>query len=141
MKKQSLGILAIISTLGLATACGSSRDVALTGTVTADSVVATGPVRVEFFEPQNSGDQAADSKDLKFVDAMPLDALGKFSHTVPIDGDKIHLFAFIDANKDEKCTDGEAWGQSDVAIQSDDTATATVNIGAQATCPVLPAAN
>ena len=141
MKKQLLGILSVISTLGLVTGCGSSRDVALTGTVTADAAVASGPLRVEFFEHQSSGDQAADSKDLRFVDAMPLDALGKFNHTVPIDGDKIHLFAFIDANKDEKCTDGEAWGESDVAIQSDDTATATVNIAAQTTCPALPAAN
>src|SRR5690349_15251242 len=106
MKKQLLGILSVISTLGLVTGCGSSRDVALTGTVTADAAVASGPLRVEFFEHQSSGDQAADSKDLRFVDAMPLDALGKFNHTVPIDGDKIHLFAFIDANKDEKCTDG-----------------------------------
>ena len=144
MKKQSLGILTCISALGLMTACGSTRDVALTGTVTADAAVSSGPVRIEFFEHTGSSDQTSPAKpnaDLKFVEAIPLEALGKFSHTVSIDGDKVHLIAFIDVNKDDKCTDGEAWGESDVAIQSDDTASATVNIVAQAACPAVPAAN
>lgn len=144
MKKQSLGILAIISTLGFATGCGSSRDVSLTGTVTADSAVANGPVRVDFYEHQSSGDKTTDPKaapDLKFIEALPLDALGRFTHTVAVEGDNLHLIAFIDANKDEKCTDGEAWGESEVAIQSDDTANATVNIAVQSKCPALPAAN
>jgi hypothetical protein len=144
MKKQSLGILAVISTFGLVTGCGSSRDVALTGTVTTDAAVSGGPVRIEFYEHQSSSDQtasASNASDLKFVDAVPLDAPGKFSHTVPIEGDTVHLVAFIDANKDEKCTDGEAWGAADVTIQSDNTATASLNITAQTKCPTLPAAN
>ena len=144
MKKQSLGILACISALGLVTACGSGRDVALSGTVTADAAIGTGPVRVEFYEHTGSTDQKSNaqaSSDLRFVEAIPLEALGKFDHTVSIDGEKVHVIAFIDANKDDKCTDGEAWGESDVAIQSDDTATANVNITAQAACPAVPAAN
>jgi len=139
MKRQSLGILAILSTLGLVAGCSSSRDVALSGTVTADSAISGGPVRLEVYEPQSASDTT--STDLKFVDAVPLDNLGKFTETVPIDGDKMHVVAFIDANKDEKCTDGEAWGESDVSIQKDDTATVAVNIVTQAKCPALPAAN
>jgi hypothetical protein len=144
MKKQSLGILAVISTLGLVAGCSSARDVSLNGTVTADATVSSGPVRIEFYEHEASGDQSTDPKaasTLKFIEAMPLEAPGKFSHTVPVEGDKIHLVAFIDANKDDKCTDGEAWGETEVAVQSDNTATASVNIAAQAKCPALPAAN
>jgi hypothetical protein len=140
MKTQSLGIIAVISTLGLVTGCGSSRDVALSGTVTADSAISGGPVRLEVYEHQQSSDSNA-TTDLKFVDAVALDNLGKFDKTVPIEGDKIHVFAFIDANKDEKCTDGEAWGESEAAIQKDDTATVSLNIVAESKCPALPAAN
>lgn len=139
MKRQSLGIFAILSTLGLVAGCGSSRDVALSGTITADSTIAGGPVRLEVYEPQSSSD--SNTTDLKFVDAVPLDNLGKFSQTVPVDGDTMHVVAFIDANKDEKCTDGEAWGESDATIQKDDTATVSLNIAPQTKCPALPAAN
>jgi len=144
MKKQSLGIMTVISTLGLVAGCSSARDVSLTGTVTADAAVSGGPVRVEFYEPEASSEQATDPKavsTLKFIEALPLASPGKFSRTIPVEGDKVHLVAFIDANKDDKCTDGEAWGESDVAIQSDNTASATVNIAPQAKCLVLPAAN
>jgi len=144
MKKQSLGILAVISTLGLVAGCSSARDVSLTGTVTADAAVSSGPVRIEFYERESSGDPSTDPQTattLKFIEAMPLASPGKFTHTVPVEGDKVHLVAFIDANKDDKCTDGEAWGESDVTIQTDNTATATVNIAAQSKCPALPAAN
>jgi hypothetical protein len=144
MKKQSLGILTAISILGFVAGCSSARDVSLTGTVTADAAVSTGPVRLEFYESQIAGDQQSNPQatpELKFVEAMPLAALGKFSHTVPVEGDKLHLFAFIDADEDDKCTDGEAWGEADVTVQSNDTADATVNIVAQSKCPALPAAN
>ena len=144
MKKQSLGIWSIISTIGLVAACSSARDVSLTGTVTADAAVDSGPVRIEFYEPESTGDQSTTANvtpTLKFVEAMPLAEPGKFTHTVPVEGDKLHLFAFIDTNKDEKCTDGEAWGESDAVIQSDNTASATVNIAPQSKCPALPAAN
>jgi hypothetical protein len=144
MKKQSLGILAVISTIGLVAGCSSARDVSLTGTVTADEAVSSGPVRIEFYERESSGEQSTDpqtASTLKFIEAMPLEAPGKFSHTVPVEGDKIHLVAFIDANKDDKCTDGEAWGESDVTVQTDNTANTTVNIAAQTKCPALPAAN
>ncbi len=139
MKRQSLGIFAILSTFGLVTGCGSSRDVALSGTITADSAIAGGPVRLEVYEPQSASDSNA--TDLKFVDAVPLDNLGKFNQTVPIEGDTMHVVAFIDANKDEQCTDGEAWAESDVSIDKDDTATVSLNIAAQTKCPALPAAN
>jgi hypothetical protein len=144
MKKQSLGICVVLSTIGFVAGCGSARDVSLTGTVTADEAVSTGPVRIEFYERESSEKQATDpqaASTLKFIETLPLNAPGKFSHTVPVEGDKIHLVAFIDGNKDDKCTDGEAWGESDVVIQSDNTATATVNIASQTQCPALPAAN
>jgi len=139
MKNQILGILALLSALGLRSGCGSSRDVALKGTVTADSAITGGPVRVEFYEPQQSSDSNS-TTDLKFVDAVSLDKLGTFDQTVPVEGDKIHVVAFIDSNKDEKCTDGEAWGAVDAAVQKDDTASAAVNITTASKCPALPAA-
>ena len=140
MKKQSLGILMVISSIGLLAGCSSARDVALTGTVTADAAI-SGPVRVEFFEPQTSSGDAGSNADLKFVEAMSLDSPSKFTHTLSIEGDKIHVVAFIDKDKNEKCTDGEAWGESDVAIQKDDTATVSLNVVAAAKCPALPASN
>jgi hypothetical protein len=141
MKKQLLGILTVISSFGLLAGCSSARDVALTGTVTADAAVSGGPVRVEFYEPQAASGDAATAADLKFVEAMSLDSPSKFTHTVSIEGDKIHVVAFIDSDKNDKCTDGEAWGESDVAIQKDDTATVSLNVVAATKCPALPAAN
>jgi hypothetical protein len=138
MKKQSLGILAVTSTLGLLAGCSAARDVSLTGTVTADAAVRSGPVRIEFYQRESTGDQSTDpnaATTLKFVEAIPLAEPGKFTHTVPVEGDKLHLFAFIDANKDDKCTDGEGWGESDAVIQSDNTASVTVNIASQSKCP------
>jgi len=139
MKNHKLGILALLSALGLLSGCGSSRDVALKGTVTADSAITGGPVRLEFYEPQQSSGSSS-TADLKFVDAVSLDKLGTFDQTVPVEGDTIHVVAFIDSNKDEKCTDGEAWGAVDASVQKDNTASATVNIAAESTCPALPAA-
>lgn len=139
MKKQSLGILSIISTLGIVAGCSSARDVAVTGTVSADAAVA-GPVRLEFYEHENASSDATTATDLKFVDAVSLDSPAKFSHTVPIEGDKMHVVAIIDTDKDGKCTDGEAWGESEVAIQKDDTASVSITVTAAAKCPVLPAA-
>ena len=143
MKKQSLGILALISTLGLVAGCSSARDVSLTGTVTAEAAAGDGPIRIDFYQHESSGSSSTEpsaASDLKFVETLPLATAGKFTHTVPIEGDKVHLVAFIDANKDEKCTDGEAWGQTEVSIQND-AATATVNIAAQTKCPALALAN
>src|SRR5690349_11116203 len=89
MKKQSLGILTVVTSIGLLAGCSSARDVSLSGTVTADAAIA-GPVRVEFYEPQAAADSTA-ATDLKFIEALSLDSLSKFSHTVPIEGDKIHV--------------------------------------------------
>ena len=117
--------LSLVSALALF-GCSSSRDVEVTGQVSAPST-AQGEILVEFFE-------IADSETTS-VHSITLAGAGAFSETVPLEGDKLLVRAIADADGDGKCTAGELWDEIEADIDSDDTASATLSLHA-GDCPV-----
>lgn len=127
-----------------AIACSGGRDVELSGTIAADATLAVdAPVKVEVYEvtTPEAGDAGTTSSTFELVDSLTLKELGDFTKTVSVEGEKLHVVAYLDTDQNDGCTDGEAWGEADVEIEGDAVkAAVTVQIVAHATCPVLPAA-
>ncbi len=117
--------LALASATALA-GCGSSRDVEVTGQVTAPAS-AQGEIVVEFFEVSDSGPTSVHSATL----ASP----GAFSEKVPLEGDSVLIRAIGDADGDGKCTAGELWDEIEVSIADDDTAKDALLTLAAGPCP------
>lgn len=116
--------LSLVSALALF-GCSSSRDVEVTGQVSAPAS-AQGEILVEFFE-------IADSENTS-VHSITLTESGSFSEKVPLEGDKLLVRAIADADGDGKCTAGELWDEIEADVGSDDTASATLSLHA-GDCP------
>lgn len=116
--------LSLVSALALF-GCSSSRDVEVTGQVSAPAT-AQGEILVEFFDIVDSENTSVHSIEL----AEP----GAFSEQVPLEGDTLLVRAVADANGDGKCTNGELWDEIEAEIGSDDTASATLSLHA-GDCP------
>jgi hypothetical protein len=142
MKHQILGSCLVLAAIGPLSGCSGSRDVRVSGKVALASSVAEGkPVRVEFYEPKSAAADAGADGAFAFVDAVTLEAAGPFQDTVSVTGDSIHVVAIVDADQNGACTDGEAWGEADVAVGQDDTASATVNVAPHGRCPAVSSGN
>jgi hypothetical protein len=116
--------LSFVSALALF-GCSSSRDVEVTGQVSAPST-AEGQILVEFFE-------VADSETTS-VHSIQLAETGAFAETVPLEGDQLLVRAIADADGDGKCTSGELWDEIQTEVDSEDSASITLSLHAGA-CP------
>ena len=76
-------------------------------------------------------------EELELVHSVSLSQLGSFTEEVPLEGDRVHVIALIDRDGDEVCTDGEPWGEAEVAVTEDDTAEVSLSIAQSAACPQL----
>jgi hypothetical protein len=138
MKLHASGIIASALVLFLASGCGSSRDVQVSGTVEGATASAAMPITVLFYEPTGSGDAgAAAGADLKLVDSITVEQPGPFNATISMDGNKLTVIAVVDTDQSDACTDGEAWGESLVPVDSTDKVAVNVLVSARAKCPAV----
>ena len=149
--------LGITHKLGLAAlcalftfACGDGREVQMSGEISAADALAEGEtLHLVVYEPDSAGavdaegDAAAsDEAEERYVvaDELELEALGSFDQTVSVVGDSVYVVAFIDADGDGECSEGERWGDAIVAVAEDDTATIDIALLAGQACPAVPMA-
>jgi hypothetical protein len=135
LKMRSMGLIrgSVCLLLGsLAVACGSGREVEVTGEVAAPaSLTLSGPIRVEFIDIVDETDPAQN----EVVHDVELAAPGSFAEKVSLEGDKLMVRAINDSNGDGACSAGEAWAQTEAEIAEDDTIQPlTITLGTAA-CP------
>jgi len=118
--------------LGLcALGCSSGRDVEVSGKVTAPSSVMVGDkLVVDFIDVVGEGDK----RETSLAQSTELKQLGDFKQTVSLEGDKVLVRVIDDRNGDGKCSEGEAWGESEASIADDKVAAISLTLGAAA-CP------
>ncbi|HEY3499896.1 MAG TPA: hypothetical protein VGK73_34635 [Polyangiaceae bacterium] len=127
MRKLVLAVVGLTGTLALG--CSSARDVEVTGEVSAAaSAGVSGKILLDFMD-------IADEETPESVHTQTLDALGTFTATAPVEGDKVRIRAINDKNGDGACTAGEAWAEVDAAIAEDKVADVKLELVNQ-DCPV-----
>lgn len=115
--------------------CSNSRDVEVTGEVSAASGVATnGKIVLDFL------DVIDENETPKSVHSLTLDAPGPFTATAPLAGDEVIVRAIADGDGNGACSAGEAWGEVAAQVSDDDTVADVKITLAPATCPVTPSA-
>jgi hypothetical protein len=112
-------------------ACGSSRDVEVSGEVSAASTVSvSGPIAVHFFD-------VLDEETPERVHAITLESPRSFQEKVALEGDSVLVRAFNDSDGSGSCTAGDAgepWGEVNASITDDDTVKVALELKAQP-CP------
>lgn len=122
----------VMATGALAVGCGGSREVEVTGEVSAPATVQVdGPIMLDFFDVIAEGDEP------KSVHTATLESLGEFKETIELEGDTVRVRAINDRDGDGACTNGEAWGEADAAISDDDTAPAMKLELSNDPCPTI----
>ena len=115
MKNASNGLWFALFSLGIVTGCTGSRDVAVTGEVSAPATTSVdGEISLDFLDVR--GDDEVVS-----VHTATLDAPGAFEETVELEGNSVRVRALNDANGNGSCDDGEAWAEVEASIGDDDT--------------------
>jgi hypothetical protein len=110
------------------TACGSSRDVDVSGEVSAASSVSVdAPIAVQFFE-------VLDDEAPAQVHSIQLESPKSFEAKVALEGDSVLVRAIVDNDGNGACTAGEAWGEVTATIADDDTVKIALELKAQP-CP------
>lgn len=118
----------------LAAGCSSARDVEVTGEVSAaQSAAVDGKILLDFMEI------ADDAEAPESVHTQTLDALGTFTATAPLEGDKVRIRAINDKDGNGACSEGEAWAEVDAEITEDKVADVKLEL-ANAACPAAVAA-
>jgi hypothetical protein len=139
MKRCLSGMIMSTLVLALASGCGSSRDVQVSGTVEGATASSTNPITVLFYEPSGSGDAgAAAGADLKLIDSITVDKAGPFDATISMDGNTLTVVAVVDTDQSDACTDGEAWGETSVPVDSTNAVQVNVAVAAHEKCPAVP---
>jgi hypothetical protein len=129
MNNRIVGAFTALSMLVLGSGCGDTRDVDVKGDIaTASGVPSDAPIRLDVYESSEGGEQA-------LVETYELEGAGAFEETLAVEGDTLRFVALIDANGNEKCDAGEAWGEGTAKIE-EDAASFTLRIAAQSACPV-----
>ena len=135
MKSGLLKLLVPFVTFAALPACGSARDVDVSGTVAETANTKPGgPIRLQFYEPADSSDAAPVAPVLKLDDSISMNAAGTFDEKVSMQGKQLYVVGFVDTDGSGSCTDGESWGEAIVPVGTDDTAKVTVNITPQSHC-------
>ena len=115
MKNASNTFWFVVATVGIVTGCTGSREVAVTGEVSAPATTSIeGEIGLDFLDIR--GDDEAVS-----VHTATLEALGAFEETVELEGDAVRVRALNDGNGNGSCDDGEAWAEAEASIGDDDT--------------------
>ena len=115
MKNASNGFWFALLATGLVAGCTGSREVAVTGEVSAPaSTNIDGEIMLDFLDVR--GDDEAVS-----VHTATLDAPGAFEETVELEGDAVRVRAINDTNGNGSCDEGEAWAEVEASIADDDT--------------------
>ena len=110
------------------TACGSSRDVEVSGQVSAAATVSVnGPIAVQFFD-------VLDEKTPEQVHSIKLTAPDAFKEKVALEGDSVLVRAIADADGNGACSAGEPWGEVTATISDDDSVKVTLELKSQP-CP------
>jgi hypothetical protein len=111
--------------------CSSSRDVEVTGNVSAPaSLSVSSEIQLEFFDLTGEGEELERTS----VHSARV-ALGEFSETISIEGEKIVVRAIADANDDGACSAGEAWAELEADVADDDTVSGIALTLAAQPCP------
>ena len=109
-------------------ACGSSRDVEVTGDVSAASTVSiNGPIAVQFFD-------VIENETPEQVHSIKLESPKSFQEKVALEGDNVLIRAIVDSDGSGACSDGEPWGEVTAPIEEDDTVKVALELKAQP-CP------
>jgi hypothetical protein len=130
MSKYTLFIvpaLSLVSFLG----CSSSEEYEVTGQLNGPQSV-TGPISVSFYEVDKS-DTSAERSLIKEVEIAKL---GAFNEKIDVaDGNKVVVMALVDADADDKCTEGELWAEDEVEPTEDGKLPAVSLTLAATACP------
>jgi hypothetical protein len=112
--------------------CGASRDVEVSGEVSAPATVGVqGAVLIEFFDLTPDGDAFERTS----VHNITLESIGAFDETISVEGDKILVRAINDSDGDGACSAGELWAEAEADVAEDDTVTGvSLQLAAQP-CP------
>jgi hypothetical protein len=106
----------VVTAMGmLAVGCNSSREVEVTGEVTAASGTPVSGTIVVDFRDIVSEDEAP-----KSVATTTMDGPGAFTQKGDFEGDEILVRAINDKDGNGACTAGEAWAEAKAAIGDDD---------------------
>jgi hypothetical protein len=125
-------LVTCVVTAAFVVGCGDSREVEVTGEVTAASGASiSGPIRLELYDVE----QGDDGEELVLVHSRTLDAPGTFRETADFAGDRVVIRAIDDGDSNQACSPGEAWGEADVAISEDDKTSPAMIALAIAACP------
>jgi hypothetical protein len=109
-------------------ACGSSRDVEVSGQVSAASSVSVdAPIAIQFFDVIEDEAPAQ-------VHSIQLESPNSFEANVELEGDSVLVRAIVDSDADGACSTGEAWGEVTATISDDDTVKVALELRAQP-CP------
>jgi hypothetical protein len=127
--KSVLHTLALVLVALPLTACGSSRDVEVSGEVAAPSTLSVeGPISVQFFD-------IVDQESPERVHSITLTTPSAFAEKVELAGDKVRIVALDDRDANGACSAGEAWAEVEASIKDDDTIDpVTLTLGLSA-CP------
>ena len=108
-------VVCLVVAGALAVGCDSSREVEVSGEVSAPVTTAIdGEMTLDFFDVIDDGEEA------KSVHTVKLEAIGSFKEKVEVEGDSVRVRALNDRDGDGACTDGEAWAEATAAISDDD---------------------
>ncbi len=131
MRNNSLFTWVVLGAVSSALAgCGASREVEVTGEVSAPADVQTqGAILVELADVLEASEAPTS------VHTATLTAPGKFSEKVELEGDKVRIRAINDRDNNGKCSAGEPWAQVEATIQDDDTVAPVTLRLSNAACP------
>jgi hypothetical protein len=129
--KTTLGYVVVTLAGALMVGCNSSREVEVTGEVTAASgTPVSGKIVVDF------RDVVAEDEEPKSVATTTIDGLGSFSQKGEFEGDEILVRAINDKDGNGACTAGEAWADAKATIGEDDKVEPVKLALVNAACPV-----
>lgn len=129
-RNHKFGLASLVSLFALA-ACSSSRDVEVTGNVSAPaSLGIQSEIQLEFFDLTGEGEELERTS----VHSTRV-ALGEFDETISVEGEKIVVRAIADADEDGACSPGEAWTEIEADVAEDDTVSGIALTLAAQPCP------
>jgi|SoiMetStandDraft_5_1073268.scaffolds.fasta_scaffold458885_1 hypothetical protein len=127
--KTMLGSMALVLIALPLVACGSSRDVEVSGQVSAPATVTVqGPIALQFYD-------LVDAENPEKVHSISLETPRAFNEKVALEGDKVRIVAIDDRDNNGACSAGESWAQVEAPIKDDDSIDPVTLTLALSPCP------